>query len=333
MDPLVSVITPTYNHERYIDTCIQSVIDQTYTNWEMIVIDDGSTDTTYLICEKYAAKDTRVTVFTQENVGLDGLSKTYNYALERSRGSLLAILEGDDYWLPNKLRVSVDMLKKDKSVLCFGAAFTCDHRDFIVDGYPKPSMTKELSVIQNIPTGNFLNLYLLKSFIPSPSIVVVASAIRSIGGFLQPQGMRVVDYPTVLRLATLGRFSFVDEPLCCYRIMPSQASSSGALQPASAASHAIEFFDSLDGKVLENVNVSRHELCRNLGRRALLNHFHIGRTLLVAGKYREARKHFLRLLKSTSPSLAFRGLLGLGASFLTMDIEGFARIVGRRALR
>jgi len=88
--PLVSIITPTYNHEKYIGDCIKSVQNQIYTNWEMIVISDGSTDETLLIAQSFAEKDSRIRIFSQSNVGIFRLAETYNFALKQTRGTYIA---------------------------------------------------------------------------------------------------------------------------------------------------------------------------------------------------------------------------------------------------
>ena len=105
--PLVSIITPTYNHEKYIGECIRSVQSQTYSNWEMLIVDDGSTDNTFSIASELAAGDSRIHVYTQKNIGIFRLCETYNFALSESKGKYIAVLEGDDVWLPEKLSVQV----------------------------------------------------------------------------------------------------------------------------------------------------------------------------------------------------------------------------------
>lgn len=119
--PMVSIISPTYNHEKFIADCIKSVLEQTFTNWEMIIIDDGSTDSTYSIACEYAQKDTRIKPFTQKNIGIFRLGESYNFALSQSKGKYVAVLEGDDVWLPGKLQIQVDSLEQNpECVLCWG---------------------------------------------------------------------------------------------------------------------------------------------------------------------------------------------------------------------
>ena len=92
---LVSVITPVYNCEQYIDECITSVAGQTYKNWEMIIIDDGSTDKTYNKVAVWAKKDKRIKIFRQKN---RGSGPARNRGIAEAEGEYIAFLDGDDFW-------------------------------------------------------------------------------------------------------------------------------------------------------------------------------------------------------------------------------------------
>lgn len=94
-DDLVSVIIPVYNTEKYLDECLESVINQTYKNLEIILIDDGSTDNSAKVCQKWADKDKRILFFTKEN---EGLGPTRNFGVDRSTGKWIAFLDSDDWW-------------------------------------------------------------------------------------------------------------------------------------------------------------------------------------------------------------------------------------------
>ena len=91
---------PAYNTEKFIGESIQSVIDQTYANWELLVVDDGSTDKTADIIRAFAAQDNRVKYLFQQN---GRQAKARNTAIEHSQGTLIAFLDADDLWLPEKL--------------------------------------------------------------------------------------------------------------------------------------------------------------------------------------------------------------------------------------
>ena len=94
MEPLVSVIVPIYKVEKYLRQCVDSILAQTYTNLEVILVDDGSPDKCGAICDEYAAKDERVRVIHKEN---GGVSDARNAGLDAARGEYLAFVDGDDY--------------------------------------------------------------------------------------------------------------------------------------------------------------------------------------------------------------------------------------------
>lgn len=95
---MISIIVPVYNTEKYLDRCIQSVLAQTYTNWELLLINDGSTDSSGAICDKYAAEDNRIRVFHKEN---GGVSSARNVGLSEMQGEWVTFLDSDD-WIDDK---------------------------------------------------------------------------------------------------------------------------------------------------------------------------------------------------------------------------------------
>lgn len=97
-NPLVSIILPTYNRAAFLPKALDSVFAQTYENWEIILIDDGSTDDTVAILKKY--DDARIRYFFQEN---QGVSSARNYGIAQCDGEVIALLDSDDEWLPEKL--------------------------------------------------------------------------------------------------------------------------------------------------------------------------------------------------------------------------------------
>ena len=104
-NPLVSVIIPAYNSERYLDEALKSVFEQDYRPFEVIVVDDGSTDKTAVIARSY--KDVIYTYQSNK-----GPAAARNTGIENSRGKLIAFLDADDCWVPNKLNIQVDCLLK-----------------------------------------------------------------------------------------------------------------------------------------------------------------------------------------------------------------------------
>lgn len=115
--PLVSVIMPAYNAERFIEEAITSVISQTVSDWELIVIDDGSTDRSYEIAMAWQQNDRRITVL--RNDANSGVAKTRNRGIEMARGQFIAFLDSDDIWLPGKLERQLARLAEADAHICY----------------------------------------------------------------------------------------------------------------------------------------------------------------------------------------------------------------------
>lgn len=110
---LVSLIMPVYNTVDFVEFAFISVIGQTYQDWELLVIDDGSTDKSLEIIEEWAGKDQRIKVFHQQN---GGVSKARNTGLLHARGKFLCFLDSDDWLPPNSLEVRVRKINESKSI-------------------------------------------------------------------------------------------------------------------------------------------------------------------------------------------------------------------------
>jgi len=125
--PLVSVIIPCYNGESYLQKSIGSVLDQTYKHWELIVVDDGSTDRSKLIVEPYAKEDDRIKYYYQQNKGLPGAR---NAGASRSTGIYLFFLDCDDWISPLMLEQGVSYLTDHKeTTLFYGKTLWCDEKN------------------------------------------------------------------------------------------------------------------------------------------------------------------------------------------------------------
>ncbi len=109
MTPLVSIIIPCYNQDKFLDETLQSILNQSYINWECIIVNDGSTDDSETIAKNWAAKDTRFTYFYKNN---NGVSAARNYALDRVKGDYIQFLDADDVLHNRKLELSLQLLEK-----------------------------------------------------------------------------------------------------------------------------------------------------------------------------------------------------------------------------
>lgn len=112
---MVSVVIPIYNVEAYLDACVNSVINQSYQNIEIILVDDGSTDSSPQMCDSYAKKDSRIKVIHQPNAGL---SMARNAGMACAIGSYIYFLDSDDYIAPNTIQILYEAIEKEKAILC-----------------------------------------------------------------------------------------------------------------------------------------------------------------------------------------------------------------------
>lgn len=119
-DPLISIIVPVYNVERYLDECVKSILNQTYRNLEIILIDDGSSDRCPEMCEAWAKKDPRITVIHKEN---GGSSSARNAGLDIARGDYIAFVDSDDYIDENMYTVLLQALQNAKTKIACCSAY------------------------------------------------------------------------------------------------------------------------------------------------------------------------------------------------------------------
>lgn len=116
MNPLVSVVIPVYNTANYLNKCVESVIGQTLTDWEMILVDDGATDASPQMCDEWARKDSRIRVIHKQN---EGLGLTRNAGLIEAKGEFVCFLDSDDTIDSDTLQYCADTLKKENADACF----------------------------------------------------------------------------------------------------------------------------------------------------------------------------------------------------------------------
>ena len=108
-EPLISVIVPVYNVEKYIAACVDSILAQTYTNLEILLVDDGSTDSSGALCDEYARRDVRVRVIHQEN---GGLSDARNTGMQSAQGTYFAFVDSDDFIAGDYIAYLYGMIEK-----------------------------------------------------------------------------------------------------------------------------------------------------------------------------------------------------------------------------
>lgn len=146
---MISIIVPVYNAEKYISRCIQSIINQTYTEWFLILVDDGSSDMSASICDQFAHQDDRIYVIHSTN---EGASAARNKGLENAKGEWVTFIDSDDWVESNHLQCFMSQLNKDTD-LCINSFVTdlkYGSRPFY---YPKLATTNNLQSIETIFTS------------------------------------------------------------------------------------------------------------------------------------------------------------------------------------
>lgn len=116
-EKLVSIVMPAYNAEKYIEESIKSVLYQTYSNWELIIVNDCSLDNTYEIAKKYQEKDSRIKLYSLFKN--QGVANARNIAINNAKGKYIAFLDSDDIWLPEKLNNQIKFMEENKCIFTF----------------------------------------------------------------------------------------------------------------------------------------------------------------------------------------------------------------------
>ena len=150
--PLVSIITPAYNAENYIAQTIESVQNQSFSNWELLIVNDCSSDGTLNIAERYAAKDTRIKTTTAAHSS--GAAAARNLGLAQAKGQYIAFLDSDDCWVPDKLTKQIAFMQEKNAAFCFSSYQLMDSSGKPINRfiYSKPSMTYK-DVLKNTLIG------------------------------------------------------------------------------------------------------------------------------------------------------------------------------------
>lgn len=231
--PLVSVVIPTYNHAHFLGRALDSVLGQTYTNWEAIVIDNHSIDNTDEVMGRYS--DPRITLLKIHNGGVIAASR--NMGIRVARGEWIAFLDSDDFWRDNKLEVCVEKIYLGCDLVC--------HAVDILRSRPKLLARKKIRSRQ-LRTPVLIDLLLNGNQITNSSVVIRKRLLDMVGGIREDVEMvSCEDYNTWLRIANLtDAFVFVPEVLGTYMIHDLAISNRDTSQAEKSA--IAEFTNKLD---------------------------------------------------------------------------------------
>ncbi len=198
--PKISAIITTYNCEKYLEEAIKSVLNQTFKEYELLVIDDGSTDNTKKIVMKYRDK---LDYFYKKN---GGHADARNYGIKKARAEYVAFLDSDDLWYPKKLEICyTELIKKPEAGLVYSNLTIIDKKGRVVlKKLKRPHFKKNYPCI------------LLGNYVSCQGSLIKKSCLKEIGLFNYDLDM-YEDWDLFIRLARKYRFVFIDQPLFFYR--------------------------------------------------------------------------------------------------------------------
>lgn len=204
MSPLVSVILPVYNGAKYLEKALNSILDQTMPDFELIIVNDASTDESHTILEKFAQQDTRICLYINE-INL-GLPRTLNRCLELACGEYIARMDQDDISLPERLEKQVKFMQTHLDIdICGSWAKIIGNHEGEVWSYPCEH--------DEIYAKMLFNNYLIH-----PSVMMRTLAFRQHELFYDSSATRLEDYDLWSRALPLVRFANIPEPLLYYRL-------------------------------------------------------------------------------------------------------------------
>jgi len=329
--PLVSILTPTYNQELFIADCITSVLAQSYSNWEQIIIDDGSTDVTAEVVRGFC--DKRIHLLRQANRGIEALAHTYREAFRHAQGEIIAILEGDDSWPAEKLATQVPVFADHKIVLAYGAFQESD-----ASGQLNKQLSRSVrrrrelskSILFNDPVGAATR-YMLRAdgldLIPECTVLVRRSALEAVGGFQYVPGLCTTSFPTFLRLGLIGQFNYTPDVMGYRRRHATSASLRYFDQMMEGAHrHSVEL---VEKKVIQLSEPERKAIDSTWRQAVYWRHFTVGRRLLTQKRWKEARARFQRALNPLLPTTFFASMAGWILGAFHHDLEPILGSLGK----
>jgi glycosyltransferase involved in cell wall biosynthesis len=289
--PTVSVVIPTYNRAHLLVRSIQSVLNQSYQDFEIIVVDDGSTDNTEEVIKSF--NDERVKYIRHE--GNKGNAAARNTGIKVAKGEYVAFQDSDDEWLPKKLEKQVNLLRSLPET--FAVVYSGFYK--IVDGEKFYIPSSEIYPRE----GNIHSSLLKGNFIGTPSILVRKSALLCVG-FFDEKLPRLVDWDLVIRLSKKYQFKLIDEPLFVAYYTNNSLSTYNEILIYSLEVIIKKFNEDFD----------KHPDAK------ALQYFTLGKYSCVEGHAKEAKKYFLLALKMVARPKYFLSFI----LFSIFGVQGFS---------
>jgi len=232
--PEISVLLPVYNAEQYIKETVESILNQTFSNFEFIIIDDGSNDRSLEILQIYAKQDKRIRLISRAN---KGLVDTINEGLELSLAPYIARIDHDDIATPERLEIEYKYLEANPDTVCVGSDFTLiDYRGRCIGSVELPKTSEKIEQA----------LLLGECPIANPSTMVLKEAINLVGGY-DKKAFPADDYALWVALLDIGKIKNLNSVLLKYRV------------------HAAQVTQESNVKMTMNTKIVCEEACRKRG--------------------------------------------------------------------
>jgi glycosyltransferase involved in cell wall biosynthesis len=324
MPPVVSVIIPTYNCAPYLAEAIDSVLLQAGVNMEIIVVDDGSTDNTKEVIEKYRHRITYISQMPRR-----GASAARNLGIQRASGDWIAFQDADDIWLPEKLSMQLDALQRYPDArLVFADTLLFRESVVIQDSLSNTSLKNwcacNATQSPEIYYGHIYSELVLKCFIYSISVVLPHKVLDEVGIFDEALE-KAEDYDLWLRIARNHPVVYLDRIFCKYRFRDDGLSGALEVRPSRffRANTAV-----LDKHLSSNWIPGQY--CDALTKVLRNNYWTLAWTCFSENRFKEARTYFLKELRYRP--LHLRSWLYWCASFLPLQVIDSVRSI-KRALK
>jgi glycosyltransferase involved in cell wall biosynthesis len=191
MSPLVSIVIPTYNRAEDLKRALQSVLDQTFIDWEILIVDNNSTDNTDVVIKSF--NNSKIKLFKVQNDGVVAVSR--NIGVKNASGEYIAFLDSDDWWLPTKLEESIKYLNQGADVV---------YHDLFVVTKPDQTVNWRRTRGRNLKSPVFYDLIKNGTTLPNSSVVVRKNLLIVINGLSEDRDMiGSEDYDAWLRIAQI----------------------------------------------------------------------------------------------------------------------------------
>jgi len=198
--PAVSVIMNCYNGEKYLREAIDSVYAQTFTDWEIILWDDASTDGTKEIAQSY---DDKLQYFKGQKSA--SLGQARNWALGKAKGEFIAFLDQDDLWMPEKLEMQIPLFQSDDAIgIVIANAYYFNDNELII---------RQIYRKKKPPTGYVFRELLKSYFIPLPTVIIRRSALEHLSYWFDERFTMIEEADLFIRIAFTWKLEYVDKPL------------------------------------------------------------------------------------------------------------------------